>query len=417
MSLNPWPLRAALACAASGLFCTSVAAGTAPTYQALLKHAQASAPRLALGSAETRVAQSQVVQAAARPNPTVGLMVENAAGSGPYKDFNGAETTLTIEQPLELGGKRAARTSAAQADLAVAQARAILAQVDFGRDLALAYAKAEAAQQRLAIGRDGVDLAQADARAARLLVENGKEAQVRAVQAEAGLATARADLAAAQAETEAALARLSALIGGQETYTAVVGGLLDIAPAVSSTVSTGRTFSPIVAAALAEREAAERRIAVERARRTPDLTVSFGVRQFQTDDSTAAVFGVSVPLPLFDRNRGSVAAASANAQAAQARLLMAQAEQDGDRRAATAQVAAAGQTLEASRQAESAASEVYRLARIGYDAGRLPLAELLAARRDLIAARGRVVETKLARVQALADLARIQGAIPFGDQP
>jgi len=414
MSSNRWPLRAALACVASGVLCTPVAAQTAPTFQTLLTQARASAPRLALGAAETRAAEGQATQAAARPNPTLGLMVENAAGSGPYKDFDGAETTLSIEQPLELGGKRAARTAAAQADLAAAQARAALGQVDFARDLALAYADAEAAQQRLAIARDGVDLARADARAARLLVDNGKEAQVRAVQAEAGLATARADLAAAQAEAETALARLSALTGSPETYTAVAGGLLDAAPAAPPTEPA---FSPAVAAARAERDAAERRIAVERARRTPDLAVSFGVRQFQSDDSTAAVFGVSVPLPLFDRNRGAVVAATANAQVAQARLAMAQAEQDGDRRAASAQVAAAGQTLEASRQAEGAASEAYRLARIGYDAGRLPLSELLAARRDLIAARGRAVETKLARVKAFADLARAQGRIPFGDQP
>ena len=414
MSSNRWPLRAALTCVASGLLCTSVAAQTAPTFQVLLREAQASAPRLALGLAETRAAEGHAAQAAARPNPTLGLMVENAAGSGPYKDFDSAETTLSIEQPLELGGKRAARTSVAQADLAAAQARAALGQVDFARDLALAYANAEAAQQRLAISRDSVDLAQADARAARLLVDNGKEAQVRAVQADAGLATARADLATAQAEAEAALARLSALAGSPETYTAVTGGLLD---AASATPPPGPAFSPAIAAARAERDAAERRIAMERARRVPDLSVSLGVRQFQSDNSTAAVFGVSAPLPLFDRNRGAVAAATANAQAARARLAMAQAEHDGDRRAATAQVAAAGQTLEASRQAEAAASEAYRLARIGYDAGRLPLSEVLAARRDLIAARGRAIDTKLARVKALADLARTQGRIPFGDQP
>ncbi|MEJ2818031.1 TolC family protein [Caulobacter sp. CCG-8] len=414
MSSNRWPLRAALACVASGVLCTPVAAQTAPTFQTLLTQARASAPRLALGAAETRAAEGQATQAAARPNPILGLMVENAAGSGPYKDFDGAETTLSIEQPLELGGKRAARTAAAQADLAAAQARAALGQVDFARDLALAYADAEAAQQRLAIARDGADLAQADARAARLLVDNGKEAQVRAIQAEAGLATARADLVAAQAEAETALARLSALTGSPETYTAVAGGILDAVPAAPPTEPA---FSPAVATARAERDAAERRIAVERARRTPDLAVSLGVRQFQSDDSTAAVFGVSVPLPLFDRNRGAVVAATANAQVAQARLAMAQAEQDGDRRAASAQVAAAGQTLEASRQAEGAASEAYRLARVGYDAGRLPLSELLAARRDLVAARGRAVETKLARVKAFADLARAQGRIPFGDQP
>ncbi|CAN5195269.1 TolC family protein [soil metagenome] len=414
MSSNPWPLRAALACVASGVLCTSVWAQTAPPFPILLKQAQASAPRLSLGAAETRAAEGLAVQAAARPNPTLGLMVENAAGSGPYKDFDSAETTLSIERPLELGGKRAARTSAARADLAAARARGAQGQVEFARDLALAYAGAEAAQQRLVIARDGVDLAQADAKAARLLVDNGKEAQVRVVRAGAGLASARAELGAVQAEAETALARLSALIGSPDTYTAVAGGLLDVTPPPSSPEPT---FSPAIAAARAERDAAERRIAVERSRRTPDVAVSFGVRRLQGDDATAAVFGISTPLPLFDRNRGAIAAATANAQAAQARLAMVQAEQDGDRRAASAQVAAAGRTLEASRQAESAASEAYCLARLGYDAGRLPLSEVLAARRDLIAARGRAVDTKLARVKALADLAHAQGRMPFGDQP
>jgi cobalt-zinc-cadmium efflux system outer membrane protein len=416
MSSNRWPLHAALACVAVGALCaTPVLAETAPTFAALLKQAQVSAPRLSLGDAETRAAQGMAAQAAARPNPTVGLVVENAAGSGPYKAFDSAETTLSIEQPLELGGKRAARVSAAQADVAAAQARGAQNQIDFARDLALAYANAEAAQQRLAIAKDSVDLAQADARAARLLVDNGKEAQVRAIQAEAGLASARADLGAVQAEAEGALARLSALTGLSESYTAVAGGLLDIV--VPAAPSTEPTFSPAIAAARAERDAAQRRIALERSRRAPDVAVSFGLRRLRGDDATAAVFGLSAPLPLFDRNRGAVAAATANAQAAQARLAMVQAEQDGDRRAASSQVAASGQTLEASRQAEAAASEAYRLARMGYDAGRLPLSEVLAARRDLIAARGRAVDTKLARVKAFADLARAQGRMPFGDQP
>lgn len=412
MSSNRWPLHAALAYVS--VCATPALAETAPAFPVLLNQAQASAPRLSLGAAETRAAQGLAVQAAARPNPTVGLVVENAAGSGPYKAFDSAETTLSIEQPLELGGKRAARVSAAQADVAAVQARGAQGQIDFARDLALAYANAEAGQQRLAIAKDSVDLAQADARAARLLVDNGKEAQVRAIQAEAGLASARADLGAVQAEAEGALARLSALTGSSESYTAVAGGLLDIVPAAPSSEPT---FSPAIAAARAERDAAQRRIAVERSRRAPDVAVSFGLRRLRGDDATAAVFGLSAPLPLFDRNRGAVAAATANAQAAQARLAMVQAEQDGDRRAASSQVAASGQTLEASRQAEAAASEGYRLARMGYDAGRLPLSEVLAARRDLIAARGRAVDTKLARVKAFADLARAQGRMPFGDQP
>jgi cobalt-zinc-cadmium efflux system outer membrane protein len=412
MSSNRWPLHAAVACVA--VCATPALAETAPAFPVLLRQIQTSAPRLSLGAAEIRAAQGLAVQAAARPNPTMGLVVENAAGSGPYKAFDSAETTLSIEQPLELGGKRAARVSAAQADVAAAQARDDQGQVDFARDLALAYANAEAAQQRLAIARDSVDLAQADARAARLLVDNGKEAPVRAIQAEAGQASARADLGAIQAEAEGALARLNALTGASDGYTAVAGGLLDV---IAAAPPSEPTFSPAIAAARAERDAAQRRIAVERSRRAPDVAISFGLRRLRSDDATAAVFGFSAPLPLFDRNRGAVAAATANAQAAQARLAMVQAEQNGDLRAASGPVAASGPMLEASRQAEAATSEAYRLARMGYDAGRLPLSEVLAARRDLIAARGRAVDIKLARVKAFADLARAQGRMPFGDQP
>lgn len=390
-------------------------AQTAPRFQDLLKQAQGAAPRLSLGAAETRVAEGLADQAATRPNPTLGLVVENAAGVGPYKDFGRAETTLSIEQPIELGGKRAARTSAAQADLAAARARGDQGQIDFARDLALAYAGAEAAQLRLAIAQDSVDLAQADARSATLLVEHGREAQVRAVQAEAGLATARADLGAARAESETALARLSALTGSPDTYTAVAGGLLDLTPAAPP--PAGPAFSPAIAAARAERDAAERRIALERTRRVPDLAVSLGVRRLEGDDATTAVFGLSAPLPLFDRNRGAVVAATANAQAAQARLAIAQADQDAERRIALSQVGGAGQALDAAGQAEIAATEAYRLARIGYEAGRLPLSEVLTARRALIETRSRVVDTRLARVKAFADLARAQGRTPFGDQP
>ena len=66
------------------------------------------------------------------------------------------------------------------------------------------------------------------------------------------------------------------------------------------------------------------------------------------------------------------------------------------------------------RAGEAAAAEAYRLARIGYEAGRLPLLELTAARRALAAARLQTLEARLARVRALAEAARLAGKTPFG---
>ena len=408
MTSKRWPLRAALASAACGALYSAAVAQTAPPLETLLQ--EAAAPRLAVGEAETRAAEGRALQARARPNPTLDLQVENIGGDGPYRDFQSAETTLSIGQTLELGGKRSARIASARAEVDTARSRASLGHVAFARDLAVAYAAAEAAGERLGVARDGVELAQADTRAARLLVDNGKEAELRALQAQAALSAAQADVSRAEAEATGALARLAALTGGEQPYTAVTPGLLD--RAWSAAAPTAQP--PTVAVAEAEQTAATRRLNLERRRATPDVTFSFGVRRLAGDDATAAVAGLSLPLPLFDRNRGAVKSAQAEADATRARLLMARADAVADRRSAEGEAHAAERSAAAAREGEAAAREAYRLARLGYEAGKLPLIELLAARRDLVAARQRHIEARLARAKALADLAQANGQIAFG---
>ena len=409
MSSNRWPLRAALAAAACGALAGAAAAQTAPPLETLLQGA--TAPRLMIGEAETRAAEGRALQARARPNPTLDLQVENVGGDGPYRDFQSAETTLSVGQTLELGGKRSARVATARAEVDTAKSRASLGRIAFGRDLVVAYATAEAAGERLSVAKDGVELAEADARAARLLVDNGKEAELRALQARAAVSAAQAEVARAEAEQGAALARLAALTGSERIFTAVTPGVLD--RAWSASASTVRT--PAVAVAEAEQQVAARNLDLERRRVTPDVTLSFGLRRLAGDDATAAVAGMSLPLPLFDRNRGAVASARAEADAARARLLMIRADAAADRRSAEGEARAADRSAAAAREGEAAAREAYRLARLGYEAGKLPLIELLAARRDLVAARQRHVEAREARVKAAADLAQANGQIAFGD--
>ena len=62
--------------------------------------------------AEIDRAKGLAQQAEARPNPTVNLYTENVGGSGPYSGFGRAETTLQVNQPIEIGGKRGSRVAA-----------------------------------------------------------------------------------------------------------------------------------------------------------------------------------------------------------------------------------------------------------------------------------------------------------------
>jgi cobalt-zinc-cadmium efflux system outer membrane protein len=186
--------------------------------------------------------------------------------------------------------------------------------------------------------------------------------------------------------------------------------VLDAAPL------TGRSVigdAPTVRVAEAQRSAAERRIDVQRTQVRPDINASVGIRRFEAEDATALTFGISMPLPLFDRNRGNIEAAQAEFRAADARLMSARQEAQADRAAAVARLSASASRVRAADGGVTAAEEAYRLSRIGFEAGRISQVELRVTRTALINARSAAVDARLARVRAEIDLARLDGRAPF----
>lgn len=404
-----------LGVSASALCAGAALADPAPPYPELLRQAQAAAPRLAESRAEIARAQGIARQAGARPNPTLGVEVENFSGSGPFKGTSLAEATASVEQTFELGGKRGARVSAGRAEVEAARQRAAQAGIQYAVDLAAAYAEAEAAERRLALATEILTLAEDDARVASALVEAGREADLRRVQAQAAVQAARAGRDEARAAKASAFGALTALAGSPTPITSIQTSLLALASKPLVTTPPDPLVSPAYVAAQADREAAARRIRVERARATPDLSVSVGVRKFQEDDSTAMVAGVSAPFPLFDRNRGNIDAAQAELSAAEARLNAARLDAVAEAGASLARIGGADARVAAAREGEQTAEEAYRLTRIGYEAGKLALVELLNSRRALAEARALTIDAALERLSAQAALARLQGRAPFGD--
>jgi outer membrane protein, heavy metal efflux system len=395
--------------------CTPAQAQVAPPFATLL-HQTADAPRRVESAAEVRRSEGLARQARARPNPTIGILTENVAGSSPYRGVDRAETTLQYSQPLEIGGKRSARIAAGEAGVVASRARDRDAQIRYAYDLARAYAAAEVSDQRILLAGDEVEEAENVLRAARALVDAGKEARLRALQAETALNAVNADLEAAKADRIATYARLSALAGIEETFTGLSESLLTVSVATPTYGPVDPMASSSFLAAQAEEEAAERRLIAERKRAIPDVTAIVGVRRLDYENATALTAGVSIPLHIFDRNRGNIAASQADVQAAAARLAMARYDAIAEARAAEAQIAAAQSRVAAAEASQRTADETYRLARIAYEAGKSPLVELLNARHGLGEARGIVLDAKVASFEARAQLARLQGRTLSGDQ-
>ncbi|MBO9501514.1 TolC family protein [Brevundimonas sp. A19_0] len=405
--------RLAIGCAVVAMATAAIGpawADPVPSYEKLLERIGLT-PGALEAEALVDAAEARARQAGVRPNPELSLEAENALGTGPFSGYGNAETTLSVSQDLELWGRRGARVGVAQAEGRTSLLRRDLATLDAAGRLALAYAEAEAADRRFVLAQEALDLTIADARALMILVEEGREPLFRGIQAQSEAAAARAALDEAEAERDAAFARLTAVAMLPNPATSIEYSLLDREPPAVVPTSSA---SPEVRVAEAERDAAESRIEVERVRARPDVRVSVGVRRYEAEDATALTFGLSMPLPLFDRNRGNYDAAQAEFRAADARVMAARQTTQADLAGAEARLRSASSRVWATDAGVTAAEEAYRLSRIGFDAGRISQLELSSSRAALIAARNAAVDARLARVRAEVDLALLQGRAPFG---
>ncbi len=296
----------------SVIFGASAMADPLPLSVALTRAAAAD-PATAATAQRLDAATANIRQAGARPNPSLGLEVENALGSGPYSGIDRAETTLSYQQQIERGGKRQARIGAASArrDLVRAEGRArawaVMAEVHS------LWIEATAAQAEVALSEERLKMAtQAQAEIARR-VGAARDPLFAGSLADADLANARIAHDQAVAKAQALRTQLAGYWGGQGDFDLDPLWLEDTAAADVPPVVMA---TPDIELLRARQRLAAAEIEVETSRRVQNPTVQAGVRHYKADDAFAFVVGGSVPLGRYDTNKGAIERSRAEAMAA-----------------------------------------------------------------------------------------------------
>src|SRR3546814_12002434 len=78
-----------------------------------MEEADARSPRVVAAEAEVEAARGRQRQAGYRYNPTLNFDVETFSGTGHYSGFNGLQTTVSVNQRNEVGGRSRARMALA----------------------------------------------------------------------------------------------------------------------------------------------------------------------------------------------------------------------------------------------------------------------------------------------------------------
>lgn len=362
-------------------------------------------PSLRAAASEVAAQEGALAQAGALPNPELELLRE---GQRPET----RTTTAQLAIPFELGGKRAARVAAARQEGQLAALELAALRAKLRADAAAAFHEVLAAGERQRLAQELVALAGSAADAAGRRVAAGKISPVEATKARVAHAGARIDALQAGRDLEAARIRLAALWGGDPRNIEVEA---TAALALPAAVPLERLLEQVEAAPALRRSRAQvghrqALVGVEKARRVPDLTLILGARREGPDHRNQGVVGVSLPLPLFNRNSGALREALHRADKAHGEL-------DAERVRVKAELAQAHARLEAALQEAAlidseilpGAQQAYQAARRGFELGKFSFLDLLDAQRTLFQSKNQQLNAVVESHRAAADIARLTG--------
>lgn len=382
-----------------------VASAQTLTLESALQNAFAGNPDLAAAQWEIDIAQGGRQQAGLIPNPVASWDAEDTRRST-------RTTTVKLSQTLELGGKRGARIEvASRAQDAAAQ------ELEQRRNLLRAevidgFYGALWAQERLELAQRSMALAERGLVIANGRVTAGKASPVEATRAQVEVSQIRLERSRAEIGVSDAYRRLAAITGSATIgFERVEAGAVNT-PALPSATQLLARLESTVELRLAQLQIQQRDagLGLEKAQRIPDLDISIGSQYDASVRERVNLVGVSMPIPLFNRNQGNVLAASRRADQARDLRNATELRLRTETRQALDLWATANSEVRAFNQvilpaAQSAVDSATR----GFEMGKFNFLDVLDAQRTLIAARTQYLAALAQATDAWVRIERIYG--------
>ena len=248
--------------------------------------------------------------------------------------------------------------------------------------------------------------------AAEKRVQAGKVPPLEASRAQVAQANAALELQQAESLIVVAQQNLASLWGGSAAEVGVASGDFYVTEEAPTADQLETLLEEAPAMLLARQTLEQSRAAseLERARRVQDPTVSIGVKRAREVGRNQVVLGVSIPLPLFDRNAGNQLQALRKVDQAEQKL-------QEQRLQLQAQVFSARQQWLSSHrqlgllknQIIPTAQSAYDVAVRGFTLGKFNFLDVLDAQRTLFESQRQLLDQLMASHKAHAEINRLLG--------
>jgi cobalt-zinc-cadmium efflux system outer membrane protein len=357
------------------------------------------------------VQQARVTQSQLRPNPELGVLVENVLGTGEYEGTDGSETTLSIGWVLERG-KLESRVVTARAGVSLFESEAEVQRLDVIAQTARLFLVSLANQERLVQMQQAVTLSKQTVAIVKTRVNAGRTPDADLARAEAQLARIQLEREGLEHELLTSNYRLSTQWGDFEPdFSKVTGDLRQLPmPVDFSSLLAQVDQNPSLSSYVTHRRLREAELHLAEAEAKPSWRLSAGVRRLELTNDNAFVAEINIPLATRKQNQGRIAEARAN-------IALSDANQAATRLQIETQMFAVYQALQHSlHQSQMLREEV--LPRVekaladtqrAYESGRYDYSVLQLLQGEVLDTRTALVETSIEAHAHLIEIERLTG--------
>lgn len=368
------------------------------TLDEALKRAEQHSPELQAAEADVEVSEGVLLGARTLPyNPALDVRLGPAFGGG--QTF--FEYEVGLSQTLELGGQRGKRIAGAEARRGASEARLRFTRYFTALRVRRAFFLALVAHSRLETAREAEAVAAELKAAAVDRIGLGAGTQLEVNVGTAAVGRAKAERMAAERRYREALVEFASVLGAPaEAVFEPEGSIPNFgALAITEDAFVARVLGRDDLLALKlERDAAQADLALAEALAVPDITLGVIYGRDAVDNADAVLFGLSIPIPLFNRNQGGQAAAKGTLRRTTILADAGRKQAEREARALFRNYALAREAvLGFDRDVVEKLGENLALARESFRAGKIGLLEFNVVRRDL-------VDTRVAYLESLAQL-------------
>jgi cobalt-zinc-cadmium efflux system outer membrane protein len=364
-------------------------------------------PEISVALREQEATEGVRIQAGVRHNPYISSEIQDTRSDT-------QQITLQFNQEIELGNKRESRLALADILHTKATAELDALKATIHANTVNAFYEVLVAQERLALSKSSFEVANAAVNAATKRVNAGKSSPVEETKSNIAASSAKIELNQSNSQLNSARKRLSALWGNPFPVFEQAYGDVENIPLVPSFENLLALLENAPAIGIANLEVSARggSTKLARSQSTPNITISAGIVHNNELGLNQALIGLSVPIPLFDRNQGNVQEAVSLQYKAQDELIALKTQlatklAGEHERLSVARLSAISLREEILPGAQNA----FEAANKGFNAGKFNFLDVLDAQRTLFQAKSQYIQVLLDAHQAIAEIESILGHV------